>query len=436
MGTHPLPGKLHEWKDLKIQSDGSFRADMARFLKSKPGQCTLVLQHPLYTEGQGAIDLGDGIFDRLKTGESLTSRVEIAMAPQAILRGKVELPERAEEEAEEVKEAVGAWSLSFLPPGEEGQQEQAAKTNLLQGQLNELSGRLLSIEAEATSGGAFVVLDVGHWTTDRVALYEVSGTRSIHRVNLEPDGTFELTSKVGGELVLVAISKEGFVTSQTVFLELAEEQELEGPVVFESGAPLGGFVEDFGLYPDGGLDVVARRKRGKNAVTLRNQDVPLIWEGKRLVRESQVAKTDANGAFSFEALARGDYTVAFEPSDADRIFSTMGMEGAEAETSTPDLQIRLSLPVSVVEFGRPEQAEGEGKAIQYQVETRMDRSGEFQSNLVMALYPGQSQSLMCLPKTEFRIRRMLPEEGQEKGREIWSGFAGGVGSRTRASLGE
>ncbi len=419
-----------ELKDLEFLEGGTFRVPISKYLQAKDGIYRLRFKHELYTNGMVPLALEENSLDRVKQGEVANSQVEISMSPLAIVRGEVTLPkpDKDQEETEEEEENVGMKVVFWTPPPVEEAPildllDATLKTEGLRRDMERISFQLVLME---------------DWLKPRIAIYEPGQTKPLAEVNLDEDGKFELKVPVEGELVLVAFSKKGRVLSRTVFLTLAEATELSDPLRFEHVALLGGFAQHFGLYPDGGLNLVAERKVSEDAVKFLNRNLSLVWQGLQVVRMKAQAETDAAGRFVFKTVSPGTFTVGFDPEDADPIFSMLGIEEATATARTPDGNVALSLPVAAMRFEREEVVDSasdkEREAVQFTVQVADESDGEFRDKIVIALNPGQAQTLLCLPNERMRLRRMIAREGESEGALVWSGQSGVIGTRSEVVL--
>lgn len=382
------------------------------------------VSHALYFEGTSQVDLGAALVARARQGESVRVKASVTLDPAAVLVGNVKIPSATGREAildrfsslkERLHEQEGlmAASRQVMVPNE-------APSESLQLELQATEKRLSEIVISLDQMGALVASHAS------VGLFRPGDREPVGRARASGKDGFRIKLREEGRFVLVAVAAGWAVEQIEVDLRLGEEVRLPTDLELSAADSLTGTIDDFGLFPRGGLPLEVTRVATAMDQPIDWMEGDLIWSSGQVVRRRVKASSLPDGAIAVRGLSPGHHRIGLA-SSVLCAFDKHRRESLSVDIPVPSVGAVIALPVSVLELS-VEWPKGEKKSLgvellvgasQRSVGLR-GRSWMRSSQAVVFTDPG-TQTLLSLraPGLVF---------------EPWSGTAPARGSRGAVSI--
>ena len=449
----PLP-------DVTIDADGSFAIELSELIPVDGQEWVLEASHEVYADSQAPFRFAADVVTRLEQGEVCTAETTLEFTPLAVLQGKIE------------QQGEQTFFISYgLPAGEH---ETGADGSFDTTVVDTLEGRLMPIrtaliapdDATASPQGGegsesveepnpveelerLEVLQqqlqeeaISFLLTSqsvRVGLFRYGETEFVAEGFCGLDGAFTLRTPEEGNFLLVAM-QDGFpILSVPVELTLREVTQTEEDLKIPQGVELKGQVNDFGLFPEGGLRLRAVRTDLVAPKTFIWGDLQVLaWDGQQVVRGQLSGETEAKGRFQFEAAAPGAYRISIHHPGMLAVFTEEELADSYNEVKAPSQQAFLTLPASIIELnvvlpaGAQEPDEEQGEPDWHLVLEDIS-SGPSKPRSLGQVKIARNDRMPLLVRPESQLRLILVDP-QDANTVVWQGKSGPMGSWDRVEL--
>lgn len=336
-----------------LDREGRFRVDLSPWLAAMgedaiPPAYSVRTRHPLYYDGDGRVALVADELERFHGGEEVVLSTELEMEPACILSGRVE-----SEEPDWTLPALtastsrGTVDLGALMVPSEAP-EPALLTFVVHAYTAERAGLMSGVTLDVSNN--FLV----RWNQDSCALFEMEGgapmPEPVTTGTLDGDGSFRMKVREPGEYLLCVMKGDKRPLTFPVTLESRVERVLEEALTVNPGEDAKGVVDDFGLKPEGGIGVTARRTPESGDLPVTWSHYGLVWSGNAFERIEGYATSDEDGGFVIVGLGPGRHQLSLgDAADVNTEGST-AKAGANLEVRLPNDHVRLELQASMLEL--------------------------------------------------------------------------------------
>ncbi|MCP3918034.1 MAG: sigma-70 family RNA polymerase sigma factor [bacterium] len=321
-----------------VTDEGTFEIDLTASLRAVAAQgesgthsYELRVWHALYVTAKAPFELAPQALARIDAGEDVVVELDLTIEPAAVLRGKVQRDLELDRPRVELVQRL-AEDLDRAAAGKE---------------LTQIADARARFER-------LRIMEIGH-TSIELALLREGDVEPVATTKADTSGEFEFKIREDGPFVLVAVANDRLPLALPVALELAAAVELEAELELPAGDALEGVVEDFGIFPAGGLPLEAERLSfpGDQAIDWGKHE--LAWSRGDVVRRRAVTVTGEDNTFRFSGLAPGQHELRFAASEVHSVFTRDDVEATAIQVPVPaeDVRFVVSLAALDVEVSYP-----------------------------------------------------------------------------------
>lgn len=335
-----------------VHADGSFVLDVTEPLQAagfgEAQTFELIAKHDLYFEDRAEVTFAPLDLELAAAGEDVIHEVELTPQHAALLSG---VARRVDEEEAGIGSSFDI--VSTIASSDPSSNLGSLRVNLTEGRT-----ATLLVDSVFTGGseGQMPIVFALHRLSNpyQVALFRAGEPEPVASQQSWGDD-FEFKIKEEGEFTLVIFGGDRPPVSLPVELQLLERIELEEEVELPPGPVLAGRVEDYGAYPNGGLELEARRLPRQGDLELDWLNETMIWNADQVFLGAAVIETSGDGTFEFHGFGEGGHEIGLRVTK-HTTFSAEDVIATREKIEVPLEGLKIMAPVSVVELTvlRPE----------------------------------------------------------------------------------